>query len=81
MWLHCLELFPAAALRKRNFGPEKSFDAAEAHSINAKVTLPCQTGLAWVQLLPHQLSLNSKIVFNLSELDGSQKFVKNVFIH
>jgi len=48
----------------------KMFDAAGAYSIDAKVTLPGQTGLAWVQLLPHQILQNSKIVCHLAELNG-----------
>ena len=49
--------FPAAASRKRNFQREKCFDAPGACSNqDAKVTLPGQTNLAWVQLLPYQIS-------------------------
>ena len=75
-WLHCQEQFPAAASQNaiKKIGIEKCFDAAGAYSIDAKVTLPGQTGLAWVQLLPHQ---NYKIVCHLAELDGIQNFVED----
>ena len=75
-WLHCLEPFPAAALWKRNFRCEKCFNATGACSNDAKVTLPGQTDLAWVQLLPHQISLNFQIVFHLAELDVMNKIEK-----
>ena len=70
------------SIAKMKFRTRKSFDATGAHSSDTKVTLPGQTGLAWVQLLPHQISSNSKIVCHLAELDSCQKFVKNAdFIH
>jgi len=75
--LHCQEQFPAAASKKRNFRREKCFDATGACSNDAKATLPGQTDLAWVQLLPYQISLNFKIVCHLAELDGIPKFAEN----
>jgi len=77
-WLHCQEQFPAAVLRKQNFRREKCFDSTGACSNDAKVTLPCQTDLARVQLVSHQISLNFKIVCHLAELDGIPKFAKKV---
>jgi len=76
-WLHCQEQFPAAASQKWNIRCEKYFNATRACSNDAKVTLPGQTDLAWVQLLPHQISLNFKIVCHLAELDGVPKFAEN----
>ena len=49
-------------------------------SIDAKVTLPGQTGLAWGRLLPHQILPNSEIVYHLAELDSIQNFVENAYI-
>ena len=57
-------------IAKTKFWTRKSFNATGAHSSDAKVTLPSQTGVAWVQLLSHQISLNSKIVCHLAELNG-----------
>jgi len=56
---------------------QKCFNASGAGSSDLKVTLPAQTNLAWVQLLPHQISLNFKIVCHLVKLDGVSKFTKN----
>jgi len=74
--LHRQEQFSAAASRKGNFRREKCFDAPGACSNDAKVTLPGQTDLAWVQPLPHQMSLNFKIFCHLAELEGIPKFAK-----
>ena len=72
-WLHCQERFPPASSRKRNFGRKKCFSGAGACSSDAKVSLPGQTNLAWVQLLPHWISKLLAIWLNSTAFQNPPK--------
>ena len=61
--------------KEKNSGCKKCFDTTGVCSNDAKVSLP---GLAWVQLLPYQISLNFKIFCHLAEINSIPKFAENV---